>query len=47
MPLISSDALKVLRFWQRGEDPFALVKKHRRLWKKKSGALQKPRKAKT
>jgi len=35
MPLIGHDVLKALNFWRKGEDPFVLVKKHKRLWKLK------------
>ena len=39
------DVIRVVKFWLKGEDPFLLVKRHRRLWRRKN-ALQRPRKAK-
>jgi hypothetical protein len=33
--LPSLETLRLFRFWIRGEDPYATIKKHRRLWSKR------------
>jgi hypothetical protein len=33
--LPSLETLRLFRFWVRGEDPYATIKKHRRLWSKR------------